>query len=101
MEHINRIELQGAVGTVRANEVNGHTVQNFSLYTQYISQRADGTCVGEGTWHNITAWDKVQVNKGDSVRVVGRVRQMKYTGTDGLDKIFNEVVASEVNIINE
>lgn len=101
MEHINRIELQGQVGTVRQNEVNGCMVQNFSLYTQHISQRTDGNFVCEGTWHNITAWDKVQINKGNIVRVVGRLRQQRYTSASGEERLFTEVVASELEIINE
>ena len=36
MEHINRIELQGHVGTVRTNEVSGKKVVNFSLATEYF-----------------------------------------------------------------
>ena len=36
IEHINRIELQGHVGTVRMNEYNGSKVVNFSLATELL-----------------------------------------------------------------
>jgi len=36
MEHINKIELQGRVGFVRANEFNGSKVANFSLATDIL-----------------------------------------------------------------
>ena len=48
MEHINRIELQGHVGTVRANEASGKKVINFSLATEYFYKK-EGAGVSETT----------------------------------------------------
>ena len=38
MEHLNRIELKGRVGTVRTNEVNGTKVVNFSLVSDSFTK---------------------------------------------------------------
>ena len=42
MEHLNRIEIRGRVGTVRKNEVNGSKVANFSLVSEYLYKTKDG-----------------------------------------------------------
>lgn len=101
MEYINRIELQGTVGTVRSNVIGTSPVQNFSLATEFCYRHSDGNPIVETTWHQIVAWNQKAVQKGDSVRVVGRIRQTKYVGSDGTQKILSEVVASELEIIKE
>lgn len=101
MEYINRIELQGQVGCVRSNQVQGMNVQNFSLLTEYMRKLKDGSYICESTWHNVVAWDMKPVEKGDTVKVVGRLRQQRYTAADGIERVFNEVFASELSIIKE
>lgn len=100
MDYINKIELQGSVGHVRTNTLDAGTVQNFSLYTQTILHKADGTPICEGMWHSVAAWDKEKVKQGDKVHVVGRLRTCTYTSADGTSKVYYEVVASEVKVIN-
>lgn len=99
MDYINKIELQGWVGCVRTNQVQGMTVQNFSLLTEYMNKLKDDSYVCESTWHQVVAWDKAQVEKGDTVKVVGRLRQQKYTAADGTERVYYEVIASELKII--
>ena len=107
MVYINRIELQGKVGAVRLNEVYGRQVVNFSLATEvmYRSNLGDITC--ELTWHNVVVWDDVKgfdmsrLQRGDNVRVVGRLRTTKYISADGQEKLYYEVIASKASIITE
>lgn len=99
MEYINRIELQGVVGATRSDVIGTSSVQSFSLMTEYMFENSDKSIVCEATWHSIVAWNSKAVNKGDKVRVVGRLRQTKYTAADGTERIFCEVVASELKII--
>lgn len=108
MEYINRIELQGLVGSIRSNIVNGCKVANFSLATEAIYRTSDGFPVVEVTWHNVVAWeesakdcDLSEIGKGSKVRVLGRLRTSKYTGANGEEKIYYEVIASEVSIVKE
>lgn len=98
MEYINKIELQGRVGSIRARVINDTPMQYFSLATEYMSQQNDMTTC-EITWHNVVAWDKAEVRKGDKVRVLGRMRQCNYVGSDGKNIIYYEVLASEVEVI--
>jgi single-strand DNA-binding protein len=107
MEYINRIELQGRVGTVRTNTVNGSMVVNFSLATELLYKNREGGGVSETTWHNVVAWsgkempDLSGITVGTSLNVVGRMRSTKYTAADGTDKHFYEVMASRIRIVTE
>ena len=106
MEHINRIELEGHVGTVRTNEVSGKKVVNFSLATEYFYKK-DGSGVSETTWHNIVAWegkdiqDMDRITKGVPVYVCGRLRTNKYTNAEGVEKQVFEVLATKLRIVKE
>lgn len=101
MEYINAIELQGTVGNVRNNTISGSRVQSFSMVTQCAYRKQSGDLVCETTWHQVSAWNKAEVHYGDWVNVKGRLKHTKYTTADGQEKSFNEVIASEVTIINE
>ena len=107
MDYINRIELQGRVGTVRTNTVNGSMVANFSLATELLYKNRDGSGVSETTWHNIAAWnskdmpDLSRIVVGASLNIIGRMRATKYTAADGTDKHFYEVIASKIRIITD
>ena len=107
MEYINRIELQGRVGTVRTNLVGENMVANFSLVTEHLYKTRDGGAANETTWHQVTAWegrempDLSALTKGTPVNVVGRLRTFKYTNSEGIDKIMYEVVASRVRILTD
>ena len=105
MEDINRIELQGRVGTLRTNTVNGTMVANFSLATDLLYKNREGGGVSETTWHNVVAWasrempDLRRITKGTPVHVVGRMRSQKSTSTDGTEKYFYEIMAQKVQIL--
>ncbi len=107
MEHLNRIEINGRVGTVRTAEVNGSKVANFSIVSEYLYKTRDGNAVMETTWFNITAWqnrdmpDMDRLVKGMPVHVIGRLRSSKYTNAEGIDKQFYEVMAGKVEFLNE
>ena len=107
MEHINRIELQGRVGSVRTNEYNGSRVANFSLATDMLYKTRDGGAVNETTWHQVTAWegrdmpDLNAIVKGTPVHVTGRLRTFRYTNSEGVDRQLYEVVAYKIRILSE
>ena len=107
MDHINRIELQGRVGFVRANEFNGSKVANFSLATDILYKTREGVAVSETTWHNIVARenkdmpDVGSISKGMPVHVVGRLRTTRYTNADGVEKTFYEVMAQKLRILED
>ncbi len=106
-EHINKIELQGRVGTVRTNEYNGSKVTNFTMVTEFMYKSREGGAVSETTWHNIVAWESSQlpdmdkIVKGTPVNVTGRLRINRYTSADGAEKQYYEVMANKIRFLNE
>jgi single-strand DNA-binding protein len=107
MEHLNRIELHGRVGTVRTNEVNGSKVANFSLVSELLYKTREGLAVSETTWFNVAAWsnkdmpDLDKIEKGTRLYVSGRMRSARYTSAEGVEKQFYEVLANKVRFLNE
>lgn len=107
MDHINRIELQGRVGTVRTNIIGESMVANFSMVTEHLYKTRDGGAVNETTWHQVTAWegrdmpDLNAIVKGTPVHVTGRLRTFKYTNSEGVDRQLYEVVAYKIRILSE
>ncbi len=102
MEHLNKIEINGRVGTIRTAEVNGSKVTNFSIVSEYLYKTRDGNAVSETTWFNVTAWhnrdmpDFGRMTKGMPVHVTGRIRSTKYTNSEGIDRNFYEILANKV-----
>ena len=107
MEHINKIEIQGIVGAVRTQVLFGELVSNFSVATDTIYRNKQGDSIAETMWHNVVVWqsktstDLNKIEKGIPVRVVGRLRQTKYTDVHGEEKIFHEILANEFSIIDD
>ncbi len=107
MEHLNRIEINGRVGSVRTSEYNGSKVANFSIVSEYLYKTREGNAVMETTWFNITAWhnrdmlDFSTLVKGMPVHVSGRLRSSRYTTSEGVEKQFYEVMANRVRAITE
>ena len=107
MEYINKIELQGKVGTVKSNQVGNSKVVNFSLVTDYLYKTREGVAVSEATWFNIVAWegrdnqDMDHIAKGAVVNVQGRFRCNKFVGSDGTEKHIYEVFANRLRVIEK
>lgn len=107
MEQINKIELQGYVGTVRTNIVGDRMVANFSVATEYFYKSKDGSGISETMWHNVVWWAGTDtpeihnISKGAAVYVCGRTRCNKYTSADGTEKQIYEVMASKVKLLKE
>lgn len=108
MEHLNKIELRGNVGNIKVYETENGQFARFSLATNYSFKGRDGNAVIETTWHNILAWngkgapeDLNIIKKGSPVYVSGRIRQQKYKGADGVERTSSEVVARNVEVLDE
>ena len=105
MEQLNRIEIRGIIGSVRVQNVGDTKVANITVATDYGYTTKDGSAVIETTWHYVTAWEgrdiqKLdQLKKGSFVHVLGRLRNRKYTTSDGMERIVYDVVAAKVEQI--
>jgi single-stranded DNA-binding protein len=103
---INRVELQGRVGTVRMSPGIGSIVANFSLVTEHPIISAEGCHLVESTWHNVAAFEGGEVSlegltRGAMVHLTGRLRIAKYTSVDGTERTFTEVLADSLRVTND
>lgn len=112
MESLNRIEIQGVVGTIDTRQVGDKLHANFSVATNYVSKDKQGEALIETTWHrvsafegeNITADTLNAIHNGNvrdivNVRVVGRIRQRRYADAYGNENSTYEIIANEVKIL--
>ena len=101
---INRVDLQGRIGTVRVHSVGDQLVSNFSLQTEHHYELKDGSGpVCECTWHNCVAYEGGDVDtqgmtRGSLVHVCGRMRNNRYTAADGSERTFTEVIDSSLHV---
>ena len=101
---INRVELQGRVGTVRIQPAGESIVASFSLMTEETLTAADGSVLIEACWHHVTAWESKEVcidgvTKGSLVHVEGKLRNSRYTAADGSERVFTEVIAYSLKVL--
>jgi single-strand DNA-binding protein len=107
MEMLNQIHLRGIVGNACAQKVGDTEVCRFSVMTEYAYTGRDGCKVVDVTWHNVTAFrspkmaDFSTIVKGAGVDVKGRLRNYRFTDSNGAERTMTEVVASEVKVLGE
>ena len=105
MEHLNKIEICGIVGSVYVKDFQSAKCANFSVATNYCYKAKDGCPVIETTWHRVVAWESDtiknldQLRKGCCVHVIGRIRMQRYPGADGVERSTCEVIASKLEIV--
>lgn len=106
MGFLNRIELQGVVGTVRRQKVADKEVVNFSMVTEDSHKDASGCAVIDVLWLNVTAWqncampDLSTLGRGSQVHVQGRLRARRYTDDCGAARTSYEVLAASVHLLD-
>ena len=100
-QNINRVELQGIVGTSKVTCIGDKKAVRFSLATNYAYKDKEGYPVIETTWHNCTSFvdkeDDLSIyDKGTPLHIEGRLRNLRYTDACGCERTTIEVVASRV-----
>lgn len=109
MQQLNKVQLCGNVGNnIYLNTVGARRVIRFSLATNIGYRASDGTSLTETTWHSVTAWedegelpDLSLIQKGMPLEVTGRIRNSKYTGSDGVEHYSYEIIASKITLLDE
>lgn len=98
MEYLNKVELIGTVGSVNKRNVCGINHCRFSVATNYTYKGVE-TPVIETTWIQVVVFEGGAVKelpnleKGDKVHVVGRLRSASFTDANGKMRFSYEVVA--------
>lgn len=106
MEYLNKIILQGVVGSVKQTIIGkDNLLTRFVLRTDYMYTNENGGIVCESTWHTINAWQKninknlSKIERGSKLRVEGRLRNVRYTNTEGKETSTYDVLASNIEDI--
>ena len=105
MEQLNKVELRGVVGSASTDNVGGVTIVKFSVATNYVYMSKGGDPVIETTWHQVSALSSLiadgrDVQRGDNVYVCGRLRRIRYTDSDGIEKVIYEIMANKVQVLD-
>lgn len=104
-QYINKVELQGNIGSIRTNKLSNSTVTNFTLATNYAYKDREGAAVIETTWHNCVAFEGPAIQnldklaKGTPVHITGRLRTNKYTDNNGVERSYSEVFVKTLEIL--
>lgn len=107
MEQLNKVELRGVVGSVRLQKIGNTQVANFTVATSLAYKDRSGSPIIETTWHNVTAWEGRDVQdlglleRGSKVQIIGRLRNQRYTGADGIERSTTDVLANKLVLILE
>ncbi len=83
----------------------GMAITKVSLATTSVRKDKDGNQQEQTQWHRVTFFGKLgeiageYLKKGSQVYVEGEIRYDKYTGQDGVEKYFTEIVANEMQML--
>ena len=105
MEHLNSVILRGIIENARIQNIGDTEMARFSVATKHAYKSRLGEAVIETTWHQVTAFksdnmpDFTALVKGACVEVRGRLRNNRYTDSNGVERIITEIVASQVSVL--
>ncbi len=105
MEFLNKVELQGIVGSCHIQEVDGTKIANISIATEQHYCDSEGLFMVEVLWHNVRIVecdecpDLESITKGSKLYVLGRLQSRRYLDQDGANKVSSEIIANKVMII--
>jgi single-strand DNA-binding protein len=83
----------------------GMAITKISLATTSVRKDRDGNTQENTQWHRVTFFGKLgeiageYLRKGSQVYIEGEIRYDKYTGQDGVEKYFTEIVANEMQML--
>ena len=100
-EFINRVELQGIIGSARQYTIGTQKGFQLTVATNRVYKDRDGNPVIETQWTCCSGWESENVDlslleKGREVHLIGRIRSQRYTGADGVERTTMEVVVSSL-----
>ena len=107
MEQLNRIEIRGVIGSLKLQTFSETVMARITVATNYAYKDKTGKAVIETNWHSIVTRegkyvkDLEKLKKGDKVYVQGRLRYQKISGDDGSERMFADIVANRLMVIDD
>ena len=109
MAYLNKVMLIGNLGKdpeIRVNQASGKKVVSFSLATSRRYRDNNGEQKEDTQWHNIVGWGKIadvveqlQVRKGTTLYVEGRLTNRSWTDQQGAKRYVTEVALDTFQIL--
>lgn len=104
---VNKVILVGNVGNDPETKYTqgGMAIAAVSLATTSVRKDRDGNTQEQTQWHRVKAFGKLAeiiaeyVRKGSQIYVEGSIKYDKYTGNDGVEKHYTEIIADEVQFL--
>ena len=102
MEQLNQVIIRGIIGNARIQKIGDTEMVRFSVATDYAFRNRSGEAVIETTWHLVTAFkgdrmpDFSTLTKGAGVEVKGRLRNNRYTDSNGVERTTTEILANQI-----
>lgn len=104
---VNKVILLGNLGNdpdVRYT-TGGMAITTISLATTSVRKDKDGNPVEETQWHRVKFFGKLGeiagefLKKGRQVYVEGSIRYSKFTGDDGVEKFFTDIIGDNMQML--
>lgn len=104
---INKVILVGNLGNdpeVKYTQ-GGMAITTLSLATTSVRKDKDGQQVEKTEWHRVKLFGKLgeiageYLKKGRQVYIEGSIRYDKFTGQDGVEKYFTDIVADDMQML--
>lgn len=92
MEMVNEVKLVGIVHQVTKKGA----ALNLAVLTTYCYKDTAGFPCIEDTWHSVVTYKDIEVRKGDTVKVLGRLRNTAYVSPDGTERAVTTIIAKEI-----
>jgi single-strand DNA-binding protein len=104
---VNKVILVGNLGNdpeVKYTQA-GMAITTLSLATTSVRKDKDGNPQERTEWHRVKLFGKLgeiageYLKKGGQVYIEGSIRYDKFTGQDGVEKYFTDIVADEMQML--
>ena len=107
MASVNKVILIGNLGRDPETRYmpDGGAITNISIATTDTWKDKAGEKQEKTEWHRVAFFGKLAeiageyLKKGSQVYIEGSIRYDKFTGQDGVEKYFTDIVADEMNML--
>jgi single-strand DNA-binding protein len=104
---VNKVILVGNLGNDPEMKYSqgGMAICTLSLATSSVRKDKEGNQQERTEWHRVKLFGKLgeiageYLKKGRQVYIEGEIRYDKFTGQDGVEKYFTDIVASEMQML--
>jgi single-strand DNA-binding protein len=104
---VNKVILVGNLGNdpETKHTAGGMCVCTLSLATTSVRKDKDGNQQERTEWHRVKLFGKLgeiageYLKKGRQVYIEGSIRYDKFTGQDGVEKYFTDIIADEMQML--